>query len=126
MADTTTYEDETSREAAADRLRAIAAELESGPTADIQVGNKLLALSPGEPLEYAIEVEERSPMLGGEREAVTVTLGWEEATREEQDADRSQGQGHDHGRDQDVGHEPTQNDRSGESETQSEQDDSLL
>ncbi|ELY85131.1 amphi-Trp domain-containing protein [Natrialba taiwanensis] len=125
MADTTTYEDETSREAAADRLRAIAAELESGPTADIQVGNKLLALSPGEPLEYAIEVEERSPMLGGEREAVTVTLGWEEATpQEEQDADRSQDQSHDHGRDQDMGQEPAH--RSGESETQSEQDDSLL
>ncbi|ELZ00488.1 amphi-Trp domain-containing protein [Natrialba asiatica] len=121
MGDTTTYEDEMSREAAADRLRAIAAELEDDGAADIQVGNKRLALSPGDPIEYAIEVEERSPMLGGEREEITVTLGWKEATpQEEQNSDRSRDQ------DPDTGQERAQNDRSGESETQSEQDDSLL
>ncbi|MFP8953603.1 amphi-Trp domain-containing protein [Natrialbaceae archaeon A-arb3/5] len=80
MGETTSHKDEVSREEAADLLQAIARELETDGAADIRVGNKLLTLAPGNTLEYAIEVEERSPMLGGEREEVTVSLGWEEAT----------------------------------------------
>ncbi|OIB57057.1 amphi-Trp domain-containing protein [Natrialba sp. SSL1] len=80
MGETTTYDDDVSRSEAADLLEAIAAELDGPDTADIRVGNKLLTLSPDDRLEYGIEVEERSPMLGGEREEVTITLGWEVAT----------------------------------------------
>ncbi|ELY87621.1 hypothetical protein C483_17018 [Natrialba hulunbeirensis JCM 10989] len=80
MGETTTYDDDVSRSEAADLLEAIAAEVDGTGTADIQVGNKLLTLSPDDRLEYGIEVEERSPMLGGEREEITLTLGWEVAT----------------------------------------------
>ncbi|ELY95249.1 hypothetical protein C482_16428 [Natrialba chahannaoensis JCM 10990] len=91
MGETTTYDDDVSRSEAADLLEAIAAEFDGTGTADIRVGNKLLTLSPDDRLEYGIEVEERSPMLGGEREEVTITLGWEVATA---DADVEQERDH--------------------------------
>ncbi len=76
MADTTTIEDELAREEAADRLQEIARELRSDGPADVQVGNKTLTLTPASVLEFDLEIEERSPMLGGDREELTISLGW--------------------------------------------------
>ncbi|AFZ71775.1 amphi-Trp domain-containing protein [Natronobacterium gregoryi] len=76
MSETTKFGDELPREEAADLLQELARELRNDSTADVQVGNKMLTLSPSRTLEYGIEVEERSPMLGGDREEVTVTLEW--------------------------------------------------
>ncbi|MFC4439037.1 MULTISPECIES: amphi-Trp domain-containing protein [Natrialbaceae] len=77
MAETTDYKEDVSRDEAADLLQELAREIRGEGPADVHVGNKTLALSPASVLEYGIEVEERSPMLGGNREELTVTLEWE-------------------------------------------------
>ncbi|AEH37165.1 amphi-Trp domain-containing protein [Halopiger xanaduensis] len=77
MAETTTYQDDVTRDEAADLVQELAAELRGQGPAQVQVGNKLLTLTPASTLEYDIEVEERSPMLGGDREEITVSIGWE-------------------------------------------------
>lgn len=77
MGETTNTTEDVSRERAADLIQELARELRRNGTADIRVGNKTLTLTPAPELEYQIEVEERSPMLGGPREQVTVTLEWE-------------------------------------------------
>lgn len=76
MSETTTHEADVSREEAADQLQELARELRSDGAAEVQVGNKTLTLSPSSMVEYAIEVGERSPMIGGQKEEVTVTLSW--------------------------------------------------
>ena len=77
MAETTNYDDTVTREEAADLVQEIAAELRSEGPAEVRVGNKMLTLSPPAEVEYGIEVEERSPMLGGPREEITLSLEWE-------------------------------------------------
>lgn len=77
MAETISTEEEVTREEAATVLQEIAHELQGEDPANVRVGNKTLTLMPASVLEYGIEVEERSPMLGGDREEITVTLGWE-------------------------------------------------
>ncbi|EMA42571.1 amphi-Trp domain-containing protein [Halobiforma nitratireducens] len=77
MAETTTHEEELSRDEAADLLQEIARELRGNGPADVRIGNKTLTLQPSTALEYAVEVEERSPMLGGDREELTVSVNWE-------------------------------------------------
>ncbi|WP_049923784.1 amphi-Trp domain-containing protein [Halopiger djelfimassiliensis] len=77
MSETTAHSEELPREEAADLLQELARELREQEPAEIRVGNKMLTLSPSSLLEYGIEVEERSPMIGGDREEITVTLEWE-------------------------------------------------
>ncbi|WP_247002331.1 amphi-Trp domain-containing protein [Halosolutus gelatinilyticus] len=77
MADTTSTTDEVTRDEAADLLQEVARELRGEGPADVHVGNKTLRLLPASIVEYGIEVEERSPMLGGDREEITLSLGWE-------------------------------------------------
>jgi amphi-Trp domain-containing protein len=77
MGEKTNHEADVSRDEAADLLQELAREIRGAGPADIHVGNKTLALAPASTLEYGIEVEERSPMLGGDREEITVTLEWE-------------------------------------------------
>ena len=76
MAETTDHSQQASRDEAADLVQELAQELRSEGGAEVRVGNKMLTLSPPPELEYGIEVKERSPMLGGPREKVTVTLEW--------------------------------------------------
>ncbi|RQG92521.1 amphi-Trp domain-containing protein [Natrarchaeobius chitinivorans] len=76
MSETTNYEEDVSRDEAADLLQELAREIRSGGTAEVRVGNKMLTLSPSSIVEYGIEVEERSPMLGGDREEITLSLEW--------------------------------------------------
>lgn len=77
MSEKTDNKEDVSREEAAELLQEVAQELRSGGPAEVRVGNKMLTLSPAPELEYGIEVQERSPMLGGPREEITVTLEWE-------------------------------------------------
>lgn len=77
MAETTDHDQTVSRDEAADMIQELARELRGKGPAEVRVGNKSLTLSPAPELEYEIEVEERSPMLGGPHEEVTVTLEWE-------------------------------------------------
>ena len=77
MGEKTNDEQDVSREEAADLVQEVARELRSSGPAELRVGNKMLTLSPAPELEYGIEVQERSPMLGGPREEVTITLEWE-------------------------------------------------
>lgn len=77
MSDTTSNEQELSRDEAADQLQTLARELRGEGPADVEVGNKSVRLAPASVLDYDISIEERSSMLGGERETITVTLDWE-------------------------------------------------
>jgi amphi-Trp domain-containing protein len=77
MASTTSDERDVSRDEAADLLQDLAREIRGEGQADVDVGNKTVQLTPASALTYEIEIEERSPMLGGQRESVTVTLDWE-------------------------------------------------
>jgi amphi-Trp domain-containing protein len=77
MSEKTNHEADVSRDEAADLLQELAREVRGSGPAEVHVGNKMLALSPSSTLEYEIEVEERSPMLGGDREKITVVLDWE-------------------------------------------------
>lgn len=77
MANTTADEQDVSRDEAADLLQNLAREIRGDGRADVEVGNKTVELHPASAMTYGIEIEERSPMLGGERQAVTVTLDWE-------------------------------------------------
>ncbi|ARS88811.1 amphi-Trp domain-containing protein [Natrarchaeobaculum aegyptiacum] len=76
MAETTAHDQDVEREHAADLLQELARELRGEDTANVQVGNKTLTLTPASTVEYGISVEERSPMFGGDREEITVTLEW--------------------------------------------------
>lgn len=77
MANTTSDEQDVSRNEAADLLQNLAREIRGEGQADVEVGNKTVELHPSSAMTYEIEIEERSPMLGGERQTVSVTLGWE-------------------------------------------------
>ncbi|WP_331236174.1 amphi-Trp domain-containing protein [Natronorarus salvus] len=77
MAESTAESMEVSRDEAADLLQELARELRGQGDADVAVGNKTVRLSPPSAVTYAIETDERSPMLGGDEQSVTVTLGWE-------------------------------------------------
>lgn len=76
MGDKTSYDAELPRNDAATRIQDLARQLEGEGIAEVQVGNKTVTLSPASNVEYAIEVEERSPMLGGRREEISIELEW--------------------------------------------------
>lgn len=76
MADKTTDTQELSREEAADRLRELADAIDGEEDADVRVGNKQISLSPGSSVAYEIGVRERSSILRGSREGVTVKIDW--------------------------------------------------
>ncbi|WIV67924.1 amphi-Trp domain-containing protein [Natrialbaceae archaeon AArc-T1-2] len=76
MAETTDYDDEISREEASELIEELAHELRGDGPTNVRVGNKRVRLSPGDVLEYHVEVEERSPMFGGNRQSITLSLEW--------------------------------------------------
>ena len=76
MADTTEASQSLSREEAADELEAVANELRGGEDITVAVGNKSVALTPRDTVDYDIEVSEREPMLGDKRESVSIDLHW--------------------------------------------------
>ncbi|MWG33515.1 amphi-Trp domain-containing protein [Halomarina oriensis] len=75
MAEKLQDEAKLSREDAADRLEGLAREIREG-SGSIRVGNKTVELSPSEEVTYEISVKERSSLLRGNRETITVTMEW--------------------------------------------------
>ena len=76
MGDKTINERSLSPEEVAERLRELADEIEDGDGANIRVGNKTISLSPATTIGFEIGVRERSSLLRGDRESVTVKLDW--------------------------------------------------
>ena len=76
MGEKTTYEEKLPRTEAAVQLQELARELDGDEPANIQVGNKTVTLAPASTVEYGIEIKERSPMLGGHREEIALTIEW--------------------------------------------------
>lgn len=76
MAEKTLEAERLSREEAADRLHELADQIGGEGPANVEVGNKRIELSPGSELGYEVGVRERSSLLRGSRESVTVKLDW--------------------------------------------------
>lgn len=74
-------EEELTREEIAERLEELADEFREG-TGNIRVGNKTIRLSPPETIAYEIGVRERSSLLRGSHETVTVKLDWKPEKQE--------------------------------------------
>jgi amphi-Trp domain-containing protein len=75
MADKTVDSEKLNREETAERLEELAREIREG-TGDVRVGNKRIQLSPSEKIAYEIAVRERSSLLRGNYETVTVRMDW--------------------------------------------------
>lgn len=76
MVDKTLAADEVTRDEAAEQLRALADEIEGTGQATVRTGNKTVDLTPSESIAYEVGVRERSSILRGQRETVTVKLDW--------------------------------------------------
>lgn len=75
MAEKTIAEDEVTREEAADRLEALAAEIREGDC-NVRVGNKTVTVDPPSSIAFEVGVRESSSLLRGNRESVTVKMDW--------------------------------------------------
>lgn len=64
------------REAAADRLEALAGALRAEGSTQVEVGNKTIELHPPERVNYGIEVVEKQRRFRGNRESVRIELDW--------------------------------------------------
>jgi len=78
MANRTTHAEQLTRETAAERLEAVAAELRGGDC-EVVVGNKTVRLSPPGEVDLDVGVRESSSLFGGPRESLTLTLDWQPA-----------------------------------------------
>lgn len=76
MVNKTLNAERISREETANRLRALADAIEGEDDANVNVGNKQITLRPRSNIGYEVGVRERSSVLRGSRESVTVTLEW--------------------------------------------------
>jgi len=76
MAEQTTNAESLDREAAADRLESVAAELREGEEFTVRVGNKDISLNPSEPIDYRVDVIEKRARFRGSRETVRIELDW--------------------------------------------------
>jgi amphi-Trp domain-containing protein len=76
MAQETKITEQLKREQVADRLNEIARELREGDGMTVNVGNKDIALSPADTVNYSINVVEKQSMFRGSRETVRIELDW--------------------------------------------------
>ena len=76
MAEKNINEDEFNRSEAADHLREIADDLESGDSFDIDIGNKTISLHPPSAIKFEVGARESSSVLRGDRESVTIKMDW--------------------------------------------------
>lgn len=76
--------DELTRDEAAERLRAVADELEGDGPASIRTGNKTVELNPSASIAYEIGVRERSSILRGSRETITIKMDWKPSSASEE------------------------------------------
>lgn len=77
MSDTTEFESEMSRNDVAEYLRELADEFvgEESPMT-VPVGNKEITLQPSPTVSCETTVTERSPLVGTDREQLTMTVSW--------------------------------------------------
>lgn len=76
MAEKNISEEKLDRAEAAERLRAIADDLESDEEFHIDIENKTITLHPRDSLGFEVGVRERSSLLRGSRESVTIKMDW--------------------------------------------------
>jgi amphi-Trp domain-containing protein len=76
MAEKNISEEKLDRAAAAERLRTIADDLESDEEFNIDINNKTIALHPRDSVAFELGVRERSSILRGSRESVTIKMDW--------------------------------------------------
>ena len=76
MAQETKTTEQLNREQVADRLNEIARELREGEDMTVSVGNKDIALSPSDTVNYSINVVEKKSRFRGSRETVRIELDW--------------------------------------------------
>lgn len=69
-------EGQDTRSNVADRLRAIADQIDETGDADFQVRNRTISLVPPDTINYMVEVREKSTRFRGDRESVTVKMDW--------------------------------------------------
>lgn len=76
MAEKTLEESELRRDDTAAELRALADEIDGEGDANVRIGNKTVTLSPSSSIGYEVGIRESSSILRGNRETVTVKMGW--------------------------------------------------
>jgi amphi-Trp domain-containing protein len=76
MAEKNISEEKLDRAVAAERLREIADDLESDEEFDIDIDNKTITLHPRDSVAFELGVRERSSILRGSRESVTIKMDW--------------------------------------------------
>ncbi|TYL36832.1 amphi-Trp domain-containing protein [Natronococcus pandeyae] len=77
MAERTTSDDVMTRAELASYLSSLAQEFDDGnEEIAVAVGNKTVSLSPPENVNASVDVVERSSILRGERETITIELSW--------------------------------------------------
>jgi amphi-Trp domain-containing protein len=76
MAEQTTSDNTLDREAVADRLNDLAAEIRTGDDLRVRVGNKNVTLHPPETINYRVEVIEKRKRFRGSRETIRIELDW--------------------------------------------------
>ncbi len=77
MAERTTADETMTRSELATYLTTLASEFESDDEEiDVTVGNKTVGLNPPENVSVSVDVVERSSMLRGNSETVTIELNW--------------------------------------------------
>lgn len=76
MAEKNISEAKLDRAAAAERLRELADDLESGEEFRIDIDNKTIALHPRDRVAFELGVRESSSILRGSRESVTIKMDW--------------------------------------------------
>ncbi|PSQ61272.1 MAG: amphi-Trp domain-containing protein [Halobacteriales archaeon SW_8_66_22] len=76
MAEQTSTTEQLDRERAADRLNDLASALRNGEEMTVPVGNKDIALTPPDSVNYSIDVVEKQRRFRGSRETVRIELDW--------------------------------------------------
>ena len=77
MAERTTADEAMTRSELAAYLSSLGDEFEGGgEEIDVAVGNKTVELNPPESVNVSVDVVERSSMLRGNRETITIELNW--------------------------------------------------
>lgn len=76
MSEQTTNAERIDRGVAADRLNDLAGELRDGENMTVRVGNKNIALTPPETVDYRIDVVEKQSRFRGDRETVRIEIDW--------------------------------------------------
>jgi amphi-Trp domain-containing protein len=77
MVDETTSDESMTRAELANYLHELAEAFDGEGEMTVPVGNKTVTLTPTEEVNTDIEVAERSAMLGGDKESITLDLNWD-------------------------------------------------